>query len=378
MNMKSQKAILVNSAVIIPALNPIPALADFVRGLLERGIPEVIVVNDGSDSSCNPIFREVEQLEHCTVLVHEVNRGKGRALKTAFAYINEHYSYLDGVVTADADGQHTVEDICRVGEKLSLKENSLVLGVRNFKESNVPLRSYMGNLMTGFLFQSLYGYNLQDTQTGLRGIPISELPWMIETSGDRYDFEINMLIKARHHNISFATVPIQTVYFDNNSGSHFGTVKDAVPIFLRLFSGLIQYSGATIVSGFIDIAGFFVLNSILFADLSAPVRILLSTVIARLMSSVLNFLMNRRLIFAHKGKLASSVVRYYIWAIILMMLSSSLVYMVSLFWGVNESIIKLIVDISLGLLSYQVQLRWVFRNMDRIDASFPSGVKADS
>ncbi|WP_041484093.1 glycosyltransferase [Desulfitobacterium metallireducens] len=367
--MKSQKTIRVNSAVIIPALNPILALTDFVRALLERGVPKVIVVNDGSDSSYNPIFHEIEQMEHCTVLVHEVNRGKGKALKTAFTYIIEHYSYLDGVVTADADGQHTVEDVCKIAERLSLKENSLVLGVRNFKESNVPLRSYMGNLMTGFLFQSLYGYNLQDTQTGLRGIPIRELIWMVETSGERYDYEINVLIKARHHKVSFSTVPIQTVYFDNNSGSHFSTVRDAIPIFLRLSSGLIQYSGATIVTGFIDIAGFFVLNSIILANLSAPVRILLSTGIARFMSSILNFFMNRRIIFADKGKLVSSAVRYYIWAIILMIISSSLVYTISLFWGINESIIKLIIDIALGFLSYQVQLRWVFRDTESIDAN---------
>lgn len=376
LDMKSKKITSFNSAIIIPALNPIPTLADFVRELLEHGVPEVIVVNDGSNASFNDIFREVEQLEHCTVLVHKVNQGKGRALKSAFSYIVEHYSYLDGVVTADADGQHTVEDICRIGERLSLKESSLILGVRNFKEANVPIRSYMGNLMTSFLFQSLYGYNLQDTQTGLRGIPISELGWMIEMGGERYDFEINMLIKARQRNIDFSTVPIKTVYYDKNSGSHFSTIKDAVSIFLRLISGLIQYSGATLVTGVIDVLAFFVLNSIVLADWSASLRIFVSTVIARLMSSALNFFMNRRLIFADKGKLASSAVRYYIWCVLLMMLSYSLVYTISLFWKVNASIIKLIIDVALGLVSYQVQLRWVFQNKDSTDASFPPGVKS--
>lgn len=376
LNMKSEKITHINSAVIIPALNPISTLADFVQELLECGIPEVIVVNDGSDGSFNDIFHEVEQLEHCTVLVHEVNRGKGRALKTAFAYFIEYYSYLDGVITADADGQHTVEDICRIGGNLSLKKNSFILGVRNFNDPSVPKRSYMGNLMTSFLFKSLYGYNLQDTQTGLRGIPVSELTWMIEMSGERYDFEINMLIKARQRNIGFSTVPIKTVYYDKNSGSHFSTIKDAIPIFLRLISGLIQYSGATIVSGAIDILAFFVFNSFVFVNLSLPVRILVSTMIARLLSSILNFLMNRRLIFADHGKFARSAVRYYIWAIFLMMISYSLVYTISLFWRVNASIIKLIIDISLGFLSYQVQLRWVFHSTDRPEASFPPGVKS--
>lgn len=374
--MNSAGATHINIAVIIPALNPIPTLVDFAKELLDCGIQELVVVNDGSDDSFSPIFHELEQLGHCTVLVHEVNRGKGRALKTAFSYISGYFPYLDGVVTADADGQHTVEDICRIGVELSLNGCSLILGVRNFKESDVPIRSYLGNLMTSFLFHALYGYNLKDTQTGLRGIPLSELSWMIELYGERYDFEINMLIKAKRHNIDFLTVPIQTVYFDNNSGSHFSTVKDALPIFGRLVMGIVHYSGATLISGFIDIASFFVLNSLVFADFSAPLRILLSTAIARFLSSILNFLINRRLIFADKGKLATSAVRYYIWVVILMMISYSLVYSVSLFWGVNESIIKFIIDVTLGLLSYQVQLRWVFRNTDKHDESFPPGIKS--
>jgi len=136
LNRKFEKLapVYVNSAVVIPALNPIPNLADFVRKLIEHGIPQVIVINDGSDSSFDDVFRKVEQLEHCTVLTHKKNRGQGRALKTAFSYFIEHYSYLDGVVTADADGQHMTEDICKICERLSLKQNSLVLGVRNFKE----------------------------------------------------------------------------------------------------------------------------------------------------------------------------------------------------------------------------------------------------
>ena len=352
----------INSLVIIPALNPMQNLVDLVRELLEHGVPQVIIVNDGSDDSFNSIFHSVEQLKHCTVLTHKENRGKGRALKTAFSYVIKHFSHLDGVVTADADGQHTVEDICRICERLSLKENDLILGVRNFKEDNVPKRSYLGNRVTSRIFQFLYGYNLQDTQTGLRGIPVRELAWMVELSGERYDFEINMLIKARHRNIGFSTISIKTVYYDNNSGSHFSTAKDASRIFLRLISGLIQYSGATIVSGFLDILGFYMLNSVVFAAFSAPIRIFVSTVIARVISSLCNYLMNRNLIFAHNGKLASSVLRYYILCIFLMLTSYSLVYTVSLFWRVNESVIKIFIDIALGFFSYQVQLRWVFRN----------------
>lgn len=361
----------INSTVVIPALNPMPGLAEFVRELLRRGVPEVIVVNDGSDSSYNNIFNELDQLEHCTVLTHEKNYGKGRALKTAFSYFVKHYSDLDGVVTADADGQHKTEDICKICERLSFHRSSLILGVRNFKEENVPKRSYIGNMITSRIFQILYGYYLNDTQTGLRGIPAGEIPWMIDIKGERYEFEINMLIKARHRNINFVLIPIKTVYFDNNSGSHYSTVRDSLPIFMCLISGLVQYSGATMVSAFFDVVSFFLFNTFILTSMTRPARIFLSTVIARFISSICNYSMNRRIIFGDTGKLKSSAVRYYILCIFQIMASYVMVYAFGMFWKVNESIIKIIVDIILGFGSYQTQLRWVFKNKDSSHVSFP-------
>lgn len=227
-----------NSAVVIPALNPIPNLVDYVEELLAHGVAQVIVVNDGSDSSYNKVFHKLEQLENCTVLSHKVNHGKGRALKTAFSYFLEHLSYLDGVVTADADGQHDVLDICQICEKLSLNQNSLILGVRNFKAANVPMRSYIGNTLTSRIFQLLYGYYILDTQTGLRGIPVNHIPWIVELNGERYEYEINMLINAKKHGLGLSTIPIKTLYYNNNSGSHYGTIKDSAKILKCLIIGL--------------------------------------------------------------------------------------------------------------------------------------------
>lgn len=229
-----------NSAVIIPALNPVPELEYYVKELLSYGIAHIIVVNDGSESSYNSIFEKIKQHEKCTVLLHAVNRGKGRALKTALKYFMEHFSHLDGAVTADADGQHSVKDICNICEKLSQNQNSLILGVRNFKMKNVPFRSYFGNTLTSGIFKLLYGYYLSDTQTGLRGLPSKHIPWITELNGERYDYEINMLIQARRHNLNLTSVPIETLYYNNNSGSHYSTIKDSVRILKCLLRGLRQ------------------------------------------------------------------------------------------------------------------------------------------
>ncbi len=237
---KSEKINLrkLNSAVIIPALNPIPELEDYVKELINYGIAHIIVVNDGSKSIYNPIFDNIKYYQNCTVLSHEMNRGKGRALKTAFTYFNEHLTFLNGAVTADADGQHSVKDICNICERLSLNQNSLILGVRNFKQENVPFRSYFGNTLTSGIFKLLYGYYLSDTQTGLRGIPSAHISWMTKLAGERYDFEINMLIHARRHRLELETIPIETLYYNNNSGSHYSTIKDSLRILKCLLKGL--------------------------------------------------------------------------------------------------------------------------------------------
>lgn len=352
----------INSAVVIPALNPMEGLVDFVCSLLKHGIPEVIVVNDGSDDSFDNIFSEIEKTECCTVLRHEQNRGKGQALKTAFAYFLNNFSYLDGVVTADADGQHTVEDICIIGKEMSKNKHCLILGKRDFSQSDVPKRSLMGNRVTSFIFHFLYNSKLEDTQTGLRGIPKGELSWITQMKGDRYDFEINMLIEAKQRSIEIIQIPIKTVYFDNNSGSHFSTVKDAARVFRCLISGLVYYANAAIASGVVDILGFFLLNTFILSFLPASLRIFLSTLFARALSSFCNYTINRKMTFGDTGKILNSVARYYVLCVSIMLISFVSVYSISLIWAVNASVIKLIVDAVLGIISYQVQMRWVFRN----------------
>lgn len=373
---KRKNGAKINSAVVIPALNPVPRLVDLVKELLARGIPQVIVVNDGSDSAYNAIFQAAAKFERCTVLTHKTNRGKGRALKTAFTYFNERFSYLDGVVTADADGQHAAEDICAIAERLSLHEGCLVLGVRNFRENDVPRRSYLGNVITSRIFWMFYGQYLQDTQTGLRGIPARELRWMAEMRGERYDYEINMLIKARFRQLDLLLVPIQTLYFDNNSGSHYKTVKDSARVFWCLISGLRQYVETTVISGIIDVLGFFVLYTFAFSDLIVSERIFASTVIARVVSSAGNYALNRRIIFSDSGRVVRSAFRYYILWFGLMLSSYALVLEISRILRVNVVLIKISGDFFLGLLSYQIQLRWVFKHREHVDSSFPPGVKS--
>ncbi|GBF12600.1 glycosyltransferase family 2 protein [Tepidibacillus sp. HK-1] len=229
-----------NYAIIIPALNPTNSLVDYVKSLLEEGAAQIIVVNDGSKEELDDIFTELNKIEGCTVLTHETNQGKGRALKTAFQYYLEFHKDLEGVITADADGQHSLEDVYKVAKAIENSDQGIVLGVRDFSKPNVPFRSNIGNRITSLIFRLLFGYKLEDTQTGLRGIPNKILPQIQELKGERYEYEINMLIYTTKMNIKISEVPIQTLYFNNNAGSHYKSILDSIRVLSILISGFLR------------------------------------------------------------------------------------------------------------------------------------------
>lgn len=232
-----------NVTVIIPAYKPGKELLPTIDGLIEIGFRDILVVDDGGGEAFAPIFREVEEKEYCTVLRHEVNRGKGAALKTAFAYFLENRPDSPGVVTADADGQHLPKDILAAAQMMVEKECT-VLGVRDFSDPKVPPRSRSGNRITCGMFRLFFGMKITDTQTGLRAFPTRDLPAIAAAEGDRYEYETNMLYLIDRQKLPLCEVKISTVYIDDNSSSHFRVVRDS----LRIYSLQIKYLGAFLLS----------------------------------------------------------------------------------------------------------------------------------
>lgn len=218
-----------NFAVLIPAYRPKWELPQYVNQLLKHGVAEVIVVDDGNDMEYDDLFQQLAEFERCTVLTHEVNRGKGAGLKTGFRYFRDHFPHLTGVVTADADNQHLIEDVIRVGECLSTGRAGFVLGTRNFKRKEMPTRSFIGNSITSRVIQLLFGMYIQDTQTGLRGIATEELDWVIELPGDHFDYEMTMLIQLIKQKKRMVRVDIAAVYEEVHI-SYYDTYQDTVRI----------------------------------------------------------------------------------------------------------------------------------------------------
>ena len=221
--------------IIVPSLDPDEKLLQVVEGLLSDGFDDILLVNDGSHSDHLWPFEKAAEHPEVTVLTHEVNKGKGRALKTAFAWCIENRPDIDGVVTADGDNQHRPADIRRCAQAMADDPSKVWLGVRDFSLDHVPARSRIGNTLTRGIMKMACGVSVTDTQTGLRAIPARDLPLMLRIPGERYEYETQMLLSLREAKVGIGEVVIDTVYIDENESSHFHPVRDSWKIYKIIF-----------------------------------------------------------------------------------------------------------------------------------------------
>ena len=233
-----------NFTLVIPSLDPDEHLAATVGAAIEAGIDDILLVDDGSHPENRHYFTELANRPEVTLLTHEVNQGKGAALKTAFSYFLASRPQRTGVVTADGDGQHAVADILACGRELEAGEPAVILGCRDFSQEDVPFRSRAGNRLTSLVFRLLFGMRLSDTQTGLRAIPTQYIQPLMAAEGTRYEFETNMLILMGTKKIPGREVSIQTIYMDQNQRSHFRPVRDS----LRVYGLIIKHAAGSLCS----------------------------------------------------------------------------------------------------------------------------------
>lgn len=334
-------------AVLIPAYKPDERLVDLTKALMADNF-RVVIVDDGSGDAHSPFF-EASAASGAKVMRHEGNRGKGAALRTGLKVICEDPDIA--VITADSDGQHSPEDIRHIADKLIEAPDSLVLGTRD--KSAMPARSRAGNTITAFLFGALTGLWVEDTQTGLRGLPASAIKGFTMMEGDRYEYEMNMLLYVRHMRIPVVTVPIKTIYFDNNRGSHFHTLKDGARIYALLFRQILKFMGSSLVAGLVD-TGIYTILQILYPDL-----VFMAVCVARVTSSTINYVINRKVVF----NVRQSPLMFISYVLLVAFMLTANYLLITLFktLGISFFTSKLLADLILFFVNYQIQQRVIFR-----------------
>ena len=406
-----------NTVILIPAYKPeekmlelLAVLAGYMKTAEEEQKTEpavsqedqedtdqirgIVVVDDGGQEPYAQLFEKAQALG-CLVVHHEVNRGKGAAIRTGIQAAVDRFGPEIRIVTADADGQHLPEDILHVAQVLSeeagKKKPALVLGVRDFSGGDgakVPMRSRLGNRITSAFFLFTTGKACRDTQTGLRGIPAALLPMALATEGNRYEYEMNFLTAAvRKYRL--VQVPIRTVYEDGNHTSHFRPVRDSLLIYRKPIRYVAVGAGSAVVdwSVFLVMLRLFGISAFR-AGASAAVYAAGSTVaseaaaaaaaeaaaetveragasglsaaVARICSGIFNFECNRHWSFQSGGHAGREVVRYIILFGANLLCNAGIVSAATLV-AIPAAPAKFVADVALFVVNYQVQKHWVFR-----------------
>jgi glycosyltransferase involved in cell wall biosynthesis len=404
------------TAVLIPAYKPDKKLIGVVESVFALR-PDVgfVIVDDGSGPDYADVFDALPKPPadgSLVLLHHEVNCGKGEALKTGLRYIYENMPDAGVFVTADADGQHTPADIIRTVDAVYAESagtdaacadtagtaesagagapagkadepcadgtagdastagkmeqrsgyGALVLGSRLFT-GDVPPRSIFGNTLTRFAFATATGVRIRDTQTGLRAARRSLIPILLDVKGSRYEYELNMLLRMTELGIPICEIDIETVYINENASSHFNPVKDS----LRIYSMFAKYSAASLVSFFVDFALLFIFR-MLFAGigLGQSSALLFSVVCARVISATVNFVINRMLVFESRETLARSLFKYAALAGVSLGANYCLLWLLNIAAKVPLAAAKIAVEVVLFIANYFAQRLLVFRGRKKI------------
>jgi glycosyltransferase involved in cell wall biosynthesis len=337
-------------AILIPAFNPNQNIIDLVLDLSYFKWNKVIVVNDGSSNESQIFFDNLNDFDNVHILTHQSNKGKGAAIKTGIDYLNSKNTKLDGLITVDSDGQHLVKDIEKIAREVKNRKNDVIFGVRLFDE-NIPFRSKFGNKITKQLLYIFNGISLADTQTGLRYLPVSIFDEFLKLPGNKYEFELECIFTIKKLGYNITQIQIETVYINNNKDSHFRPLIDSARIYL-VFT---RFSLTSFLS--------FALDMTMFAFfLSYLESILYATFIARIISGIFNFYLNKNFVFKvnKKNNLVKESIGYIVlWATLLIL--SGLI--VSISQGSPAYLIipfKILVDLMLFLVAFYVQKNYIF------------------
>ena len=357
---------LSNISVVLPSLDPDEKLGAVIEGLLEYGFKDIILVNDGSKQENLHYFTDAAAAHpEITLLHHEVNRGKGAALKTAFTWFLENRPDAFGVVTVDGDNQHHPEDTRACCEHM-LETGKVVLGCRDFTLDHVPARSRFGNHTTSAVFKIFVGMTISDTQTGLRAIPRDALEILNTVKGDRFEYETNMLLAMKDYAIEFDEVKIRTVYIEENKSSHFNPIKDSWRIYKLILAHFFRYTAVSLCSAILDNGIYALLDSLLHNSLYSLALTATCTVGARVVSSLFNFFMNKNVVFKTNTSTSKAMLRYY--ALAVPQLAAQALLTQGVYWLLHipegstflRTFVYAVVMTVLYIVSFMIQQRWVF------------------
>lgn len=338
------------AVVILPAYKPDRTLIELADKLWMYGC-STVAVDDGSGEEYRHVFEKVKDV--AIVLQHHKNRGKGAAIKTALKYIRDEMWDQNVIGVMDSDGQHLPEDMMKLLGAARGYYGSMVLGVREVGK-DMPIRSRLGNQITRTVFRVVSGVHVSDTQTGLRAFGKELIDRLLVIQGERYEYEMNVLMTLAKDEIPIQEVPIHTIYLDaENSCSHFRGVRDSV----RIYKDILKFTLSSLSSFVVDYLLFTIFMLLM---PHTAILVLIANVLARCISGFYNYSMNCKFVF-HEKKNVKTAAHYLALAIFILCMNNLLLEMFVQIGHVSVYPAKLLTEAVLFVMSWTVQNCVIFR-----------------
>lgn len=336
----------IEKIALIPTYKPTKEFLKLLQNLSQNNF-NIIVVNDGSGKEYEEIFMQAEK--YARVISYEINKGKGAAIKVGLEYIKNSLKSTYIVITMDCDGQHTVADANKLYEEALKDKNSLIIGKR-IRNEKTPIKSKIGNGITRFIYRILTRTDIYDTQTGLRAFQGNLTDFLLAIEGKRYEYEMNVLLECSKNNIKVKEVEIETIYIDNNSNSHFKPFKDSIQIYKQI----LKFSFSSLLSFGIDYILYVVFNMI-------TQSIIISNVLARVISSIVNYSINKKVVFNSNKKIYKSFAQYFLLVALILALNTIILNLFVNTLCINKYLAKIIIEIILFSISWLIQKKIIFK-----------------
>lgn len=351
----------------MPALDPDEKTLTVLTGLRDAGFDDILLIDDGSADGeegrpdVRSIFERAEALG-CEVLHHGKCAGRGAALRTGFRYFLNTRKDRAGVVTVDSDGQHRPEDAVCVASLMLERGDAIVIGRRDLSDKTLPQHTRTSGRVTSLMVRLFCGLKLRDPQSGLRAIPTRHLEELCRVKGDRYEYEINILLESKTRSIPVIECDIDADYSAADRTTHYRSVRDSV----RINSMFLKFAMSSLSSCLIDILCFWFFAHLLNSSggrletFAVPI----ASVAARVISTFFGYIINRHGVFGTKGSSRKTVTRYVISEVAIMLASALCTWLLTTLLGANvawvQTLLKCVVDTALFFVNFRLQHEWVF------------------
>lgn len=351
--------------VIMPSLFPNEKTLHVITRLREEGFDDILLIDDGGCAD-SPDFFERAAACGCEVLHHGKCCGRGAALRTGFRYfLNTRRDRL-GVVTVDSDGQHRAEDAAKCARLMLEKGNSLVIGRRDLSDRSIARHSRYSGRVTSLMMLLFCGLRLKDPQSGLRAIPRQYLDFFCGIGGDRYDYEIHILLECKSRSIPVCETDIRADYSDADRTSYYRSVRDSV----RINSMFLKFSLSSMSGYLVDVTCFWLFAHFFngLGGTAAVVSVPVSTVLARVVSTILCYLFNRNGVFRTREKSREQAGKYAVCVAGIMTVSALSTWLLTTLLHVGvawkQTLLKCCIDTVLFFVNFRIQHEWVFARKD--------------